>query len=48
MGIGPVFAIPLALKNAGLELKDVDLFEASVQVFLRFWGMSLKVLSLDQ
>jgi acetyl-CoA acetyltransferase len=27
MGIGPVYAIPLALKNAGLELKDVDLFE---------------------
>jgi len=27
MGIGPIYAIPLALKNAGLELKDVDLFE---------------------
>ncbi|KAJ3515045.1 hypothetical protein NLJ89_g2005 [Agrocybe chaxingu] len=27
MGIGPVFAIPLALKNAGLEMKDVDIFE---------------------
>lgn len=27
MGIGPVYAIPLALKNAGLELKDIDLFE---------------------
>ncbi|KAF9566157.1 3-ketoacyl-CoA thiolase [Agrocybe pediades] len=27
MGIGPVYAIPLALQNAGLELSDVDLFE---------------------
>ncbi|KDR85363.1 hypothetical protein GALMADRAFT_234187 [Galerina marginata CBS 339.88] len=27
MGIGPVYAIPLALKNAGLQLSDVDLFE---------------------
>ncbi|PJZ64255.1 beta-ketoadipyl CoA thiolase [Leptospira wolffii] len=27
MGLGPVFAIPKALKNAGLTLQDVDLFE---------------------
>jgi acetyl-CoA acyltransferase 1 len=27
MGIGPVFAIPMALKNCGLTLDDVDLFE---------------------
>lgn len=27
MGIGPVKAIPKALKYAGLELKDIDLFE---------------------
>ncbi|KAF9015542.1 3-ketoacyl-CoA thiolase [Cyathus striatus] len=27
MGIGPVYAIPLALKNAGLEVQDIDLFE---------------------
>jgi len=27
MGIGPVFAIPMALKNAGLTLNDIDLFE---------------------
>ncbi|KAF8973561.1 3-ketoacyl-CoA thiolase [Flammula alnicola] len=27
MGIGPVYAIPLALKNAGLEIDDIDLFE---------------------
>ena len=27
MGIGPVKAIPKALKQAGLELKDIDLVE---------------------
>ncbi len=27
MGIGPVAAVPKALKRAGLEIKDIDLFE---------------------
>ena len=27
MGIGPVFAIPKALKMAGLKLSDIDVFE---------------------
>ncbi|CAJ1397714.1 unnamed protein product [Effrenium voratum] len=27
MGVGPAFAIPPALKQAGLEVKDVDIFE---------------------
>lgn len=27
MGIGPMFAIPKAIKRAGLELKDIDLIE---------------------
>ncbi|GBF38510.1 thiolase family protein [Leptospira johnsonii] len=27
MGLGPVFAIPKALQNVGLSLKDIDLFE---------------------
>jgi len=27
MGIGPAYAIPFALKNAGLNLKDIDLIE---------------------
>lgn len=27
MGIGPVFAVPKALKHAGMTLKDIDLFE---------------------
>lgn len=27
MGIGPAFAVPAALKKAGLEIKDIDVFE---------------------
>lgn len=27
MGIGPAAAIPVAVKSAGLELADIDLFE---------------------
>jgi acetyl-CoA acyltransferase len=27
MGLGPVFAIPKALKMAGLKLEDIDVFE---------------------
>lgn len=27
MGIGPAFAIPAALTKAGLEVKDIDIFE---------------------
>lgn len=27
MGIGPAVAIPAALKKAGLEMKDIDIFE---------------------
>lgn len=27
MGIGPALAIPAALKKAGLEVKDIDVFE---------------------
>ncbi|MGV6845083.1 MAG: acetyl-CoA C-acyltransferase [Lutibacter sp.] len=27
MGIGPMYAVPKALKQAGLKLKDIDLFE---------------------
>ena len=27
MGIGPAYAIPMALKNAGLSLKDIDIVE---------------------
>ena len=35
MGVGPVYAIPMALKNAGLQLDDVDLFE--VGTFLHYY-----------
>ena len=27
MGIGPSYAIPMALKKAGITVEDVDLFE---------------------
>jgi acetyl-CoA acyltransferase 1 len=27
MGVGPAFAIPAAVKSAGLELSNIDLFE---------------------
>jgi acetyl-CoA acyltransferase 1 len=27
MGVGPAVAIPAAVKSAGLELDDIDLFE---------------------
>jgi acetyl-CoA acyltransferase 1 len=27
MGIGPAFAIPVALKKAGLSLNDIDIYE---------------------
>jgi len=29
MGIGPAVAIPAALKKAGLEIKDIDVFEVN-------------------
>lgn len=33
MGVGPAVAIPAAVKSAGLELDDIDLFEIN-EVFL--------------
>lgn len=33
MGIGPAVAIPAAVKAAGLELSDIDLFEINEVVF---------------
>lgn len=29
MGIGPVFAIPKALKNAGMSVRDIDVWEVN-------------------
>lgn len=34
MGVGPAVAIPAAVKAAGLELDDIDLFEIN-EVFYR-------------
>lgn len=33
MGIGPAVAIPAAVKAAGLELNDIDLFEINEVLF---------------
>jgi hypothetical protein len=30
MGIGPVYAIPMALRSSGITLEDVDLFEVGL------------------
>lgn len=27
MGVGPAYAIPAVLKRAGMQLKDIDIFE---------------------
>jgi len=47
MGIGPMYAVPKALKRAGLQIKDIDLFELNEA----FASQSLAVirgLKLDQ
>lgn len=41
MGIGPAVAIPAAVKSAGLELDDVDLFEINEVLFLTNHNISL-------
>jgi acetyl-CoA acyltransferase len=46
MGIGPVVAIPKALKAAGLELKDIDLIELN-EAFAAQALAVIKVLNLD-
>lgn len=35
MGIGPAVAIPAAVKAAGLELDDIDLFEINEVFYCR-------------
>lgn len=41
MGVGPVYAVPMVLKNVGITVEDVDLFEASAL----FWcSCSISVL----
>lgn len=45
MGVGPAVAIPAAVKSAGLELGDIDLFEINEVNFL---GIHLsKIFSLQ-
>lgn len=34
MGVGPAVAIPAAVKAAGLELSDIDLFEINEVSYL--------------
>lgn len=45
MGLGPVEAIPAALKNAGMGLDDIDLFEINEAFAAQAWG-SAKVLGI--
>lgn len=46
MGIGPAVAIPAAVKAAGLELDDVDLFEINEVLFLSFNPMAFATYNL--
>lgn len=46
MGLGPVEAIPAALKSAGLGLGDIDLFEINEAFAVQCWGAA-KQLGID-
>ncbi|KAF7119890.1 hypothetical protein RHSIM_Rhsim13G0043800 [Rhododendron simsii] len=46
MGVGPAVAIPAAVKSAGLELDDIDLFEIN-EAFLSQFVYCCKKLDLD-
>jgi len=45
MGLGPVEAIPAALKNAGMGIDDIDLYEINEAFAVQSWG-SAKVLGI--
>ncbi len=45
MGLGPVEAIPAALKNAGLGIDDIDLYEINEAFAVQAWG-SAKTLGI--
>jgi acetyl-CoA acyltransferase len=47
MGIGPVEAIPIALKKAGLNLADIDLIELN-EAFAAQSLAVIKTLGIDQ
>ena len=38
MGLGPVEAIPAALRNAGMSLEDIDLYEINEAFAVQSWG----------
>jgi len=46
MGIGPAFAIPIALKRAGLTVKDIDIFELN-EAFASQALYCIKKLNID-
>lgn len=46
MGVGPTYAIPLALKRAGLEVGDIDLFEIN-EAFAAQVVQNVRALGLD-
>ncbi|KAH7912993.1 Thiolase, N-terminal domain-containing protein [Hygrophoropsis aurantiaca] len=46
MGIGPVFAIPMVLKNCGLTKEDVDIYEIN-EAFASQYVYSIQELGLD-
>jgi acetyl-CoA C-acetyltransferase len=45
MGLGPVEAIPAALRNAGMGIDDIDLYEINEAFAVQSWG-SAKVLGI--
>ena len=45
MGLGPVEAIPAALRNAGMGLDDIDLYEINEAFAVQSWG-SAKLLGI--
>ncbi|MDX6278509.1 MAG: acetyl-CoA C-acetyltransferase [Nocardioidaceae bacterium] len=45
MGLGPVEAIPAALRNAGMGLDDIDLYEINEAFAVQSWG-SAKILGI--
>jgi acetyl-CoA C-acetyltransferase len=46
MGVGPAYAIPLALERAGLELKDMDIIEIN-EAFASQVLACLKLMKVD-
>ncbi|CDW85139.1 acetyl-acyltransferases family protein [Stylonychia lemnae] len=47
MGVGPAYAIPAALKKAGLEVKDIDVFEIN-EAFASQATMSIEALGVPK